>query len=463
MDMNLRIHTFGCRLNQLESESIASAFRAAGFSVSGPEGDAPGAGAGIVVVNTCTVTSKSEQKARRLIRLALREDPRAVLIVTGCYAQMEAGALAALGDRVVVVPGSRKESLVDLPERLAAAAYGHEDPLDAIRECLDALSGAPRDPFRFAPGDFRFHSRASLKVEDGCDNACAFCRVHLARGRSVSLDPMEALRRALALEESGFSEIVLTGVNLSQYSSGGLDFPGLLSLLLSRTRSAAFRISSYEPDRIGPAFLSAAAHARVRPFFHLPVQSGSAGTLARMGRAADPEAMLEAIGSLRRAKDDPFISFDMISGFPGESQGEFERSFDFAQRAKPAWIHVFPYSPRPGTAALSLPDKVPERLSAERAARLAELARAGRADYARRWFGRKVLAVVEGKPSAPEGKGGLIGEAFTENALRVGLYSDGPSGAGPDRDLRAGQSLELRLEAPRDGDFDAIAFDFGLP
>lgn len=469
MNRIVSIHTFGCRLNQTESESIADAFERSGFRVSRAAVDDPAAapegGPGLVVLNTCTVTSKAEQKARRLIRGALRADPGAVVIVTGCYAEMEAEAIAALGDRVLALAGSRKDLLLKLPERLAAADAGHVDPLEAVREACAGLSGRPSDPFGFAPASFSFHSRASLKIEDGCDNACAFCRVRLARGPSASLDPAEALSRARSLEASGYAEIVLTGVNLSQYSSGGLDFPGLLAFLLAGTERVAFRVSSYEPSRIDAAFLEAASHGRVRPFFHLPVQSGSPATLARMGRDPDPEAIHRAIRGLRRAASggpsrDPFISLDMICGFPGETQAEFEESAAFARLARPAWIHVFPYSPRPGTRAAAFPAQVPQRIAAERARILSGIAREGRAEYAGRWIGREVAAVLEGRASEPENplpdQSRAAGEAFTENALRVELFS-GEAGGEPGTRPARGSGLRLRLEAPVSADFDASA------
>jgi threonylcarbamoyladenosine tRNA methylthiotransferase MtaB len=471
MNRLVSIHTFGCRLNQTESESIARAFELAGFTVAqdpAAERDAKGASPGIVVLNTCTVTSKAEQKARRLIRQALRDDPGAVVIVTGCYAEMEEEAIAALGDRLVVLRGSRKDALLGLPARLAAADAGHADPFDILREECAALSGEPRDPFGFAPSAFTFHSRASLKIEDGCDNACAFCRVRLARGPSLSLDPSLALERVRALEEAGYAEIVLTGVNLSQYSSGGLDFSGLLNTLVEGTARVAFRISSYEPGRIDSAFLEAVSRERVRPFFHLPLQSGSPATLARMGRDPDIQALRRAVEGLRRAADDPFISFDMICGFPGESEAEFAESEGLARDLRPAWIHIFPYSPRPDTPAASFRDRVPERVAAERAKLLSGLAHQGRIEYARRWTGRVVDAVLEGRlgraaqgSPCPEKGPELAGEAFSANALRVGLYQGRGEGASAvSADAAKGSSLRLLLRPPLAADFDASAFIF---
>jgi threonylcarbamoyladenosine tRNA methylthiotransferase MtaB len=442
------ILTFGCRLNQGESESIARAFAETGF----PAAD-PGCPAGILVVNTCTVTSKAEQKARRIIRLALRRDPRSILIVTGCYAELDGQDLAALGDRIIVLPGSRKGLLTQLPARMAGALEAHADPLQAAVEGLAALGTEAADPFACGLGGTAFRSRAFIKVQEGCDNACAYCRVRLARGPSRSLDPGLAVERVRSAEEAGIAEAVLTGVNLSQYDACPGGFPGLLERLLAATSRITLRISSYEPDRADVAFAEACAHPRIRPFFHFPVQSGSAAVLRRMGRAGLPVDVLRAAEALRGVKDDPFISLDMMVGFPDEGEADFEDSLALVRELAPAWIHVFIFSPRPGTPAFTMRPRVPERLSVERAARLTEIARAGRLAYAARWAGRRVDAVLECSPPASDGPA----EAFSANALRVAV-DPGPLPP-PGSAIR----LELRaIESPGRGGLDADNEDAGF-
>ncbi|HQO65423.1 MAG TPA: tRNA (N(6)-L-threonylcarbamoyladenosine(37)-C(2))-methylthiotransferase MtaB, partial [Spirochaetales bacterium] len=182
--LRVSFRTFGCKLNQAETEALADGFSAAGAVVVGP-----GELADLVVFNTCTVTSKAEQKARREMRLALRRNPEAVAIATGCYAELEPEAVAAVAPRCVVVPGSRKGSVVGMASGLVAARLEGLDPLDELRRLAALAAGREADPFAFAPGDALFHSRPQLKVQDGCDNRCAYCRVCLARGHSVSLEP----------------------------------------------------------------------------------------------------------------------------------------------------------------------------------------------------------------------------------------------------------------------------------
>ncbi|HAE20847.1 MAG TPA: tRNA (N(6)-L-threonylcarbamoyladenosine(37)-C(2))-methylthiotransferase MtaB [Spirochaetaceae bacterium] len=385
---SVSFRTFGCRLNQSESENAAAAFVSAGAVLVDFD-----QAADLIVFNTCTVTSKAEQKARREMRLALRRSPDAVIVVTGCYAEMDPQALEALAPRIVVVPGSRKGALVGLASALA----------DAFAEGLDALEEARRyaaadqviDPFFFNPGDLRLRGRAALKVQDGCDNRCSYCRVCLARGGAIGLEPAEVLRRARLLAGMGYPEIVLTGVNLSQYRAGGLGFAGLLDLLCRETEGVAYRISSYEPDKVNDGFLKAFAHPRVQPFLHLAVQSGSDPVLRAMGRSYRAADALEAATAARAAKADPYIGADLILGFPGESDAHFAETMAFLRALEPAWVHGFTFSPRPGTKAYAMGGRVPERVAVERAAAVAALAHEGRQNFALRRVGKLLVAMAE--------------------------------------------------------------------
>ncbi|GHV79845.1 tRNA (N(6)-L-threonylcarbamoyladenosine(37)-C(2))-methylthiotransferase MtaB [Spirochaetia bacterium] len=451
--LRVAVQTLGCKLNQLESESIAEAFSREGFVLS--SGDTLGP-ADILVINTCTVTSKSEQKARRLIRKALKDRPDSCVIVTGCYAQLEAEAIAALEDvpspqrRLFVITGDRKTLLLDLPRFLRDQCRAPNSSSGDLRQALErrlALSGdSSTDPFRFNVKDFSFHSRPFLKIQDGCDHACAYCRVSLARGPSVSLDTETLLSRLAALEAAGHGEAVLTGVNLNQYRGSGRfageDLPALLMYLLANTRTIALRLSSLEPDGMTDAFFRVLAHRRIRPHFHLSVQSGSPLILEKMRRAYRPEAVLAAIHRLRSLRDDPFLACDIITGFPGETPGEFAKTYDLCRRADFAWIHAFPYSKRPGTEAFSFKDPVPEREAVNRVEALLGLARQGRAAYIRRWAGKTVEAIVEGGQ----------GIALSENYLKLMLPLPGS--------IPPGTVLQCRIQGAADpGEIPAPHFD----
>lgn len=387
--LNVAFRTLGCKLNQLETESVADAFLKAGARICHFDELAD-----LYVINTCTVTSKAEQKARASIRHALHRAPGAVVLVTGCYAQLDKDNLAAIHSRAVVLPGEEKASLLALAEWLSDNWQGHGDLLDAVLEWKTGHR-AERNAFAFNPAVFAFHSRPSLKIEDGCNNRCTYCRVCIARGPAVSLAAEEILARVRSLETAGKAEVVLTGVNLSQYRDGATDFPGLLAYLIRNTASIRFRISSYEPEKINEAFLSVFAEDRIQPHVHLAMQSGSDTVLRRMARPYTAERISEAVLALRRVRHDPFLAADIIAGFPGETDAEFEETFTLLAELDLAWIHAFPFSARPGTKAFDMKPKIPERIAGERVARLASLAERGKENYVERWKGREVSVILE--------------------------------------------------------------------
>jgi threonylcarbamoyladenosine tRNA methylthiotransferase MtaB len=411
----IAVYTLGCKLNQLESESIADAFRKEGFplvrEIVPAESATAESAESILIVNTCTVTSKSEQKARRIIRKALRENPELILILTGCYAQLEANALESLGpkERLFVIPGNRKDQLLELPLFLVASGLSETNSIN-LRELVSAwvndkgqsspeLIGDPS--FIYRPGNFSFHSRSFLKIQDGCDNHCTYCRTRIARGKSRSLDAFGVLETLRSLEERGYEEAVLTGVNISQYSGkskdGLFNLAELLEYLVSETKKIRIRLSSIEPEPVffSPAFIKAVSHNRIRPHFHLSLQSASSVILKRMNRSYTPEEALECIALLKSAKGDPFLGCDIITGFPGETSAEFDKTFNFCKEAGFAGIHAFPFSRRPDTEAWNFKDRVTEKEAGIRAEKLIELAQMQRREYASRWIGREVEAIAE--------------------------------------------------------------------
>jgi threonylcarbamoyladenosine tRNA methylthiotransferase MtaB len=435
------IFTLGCKLNQLESEAIAGSFRKAGFPLI-PWGTIM-EGQGIIIINTCTVTSKADQKARRLIRRALRENPYACVIVTGCYAQLEPDVIAQYGDdgksngifRLFVLgvggsgAGTAKSSLLDLPAYLLKAGIvpngglpGDRLPGDALPRILESWSKLEEgnSPFAFLPEDFVFHSRGYLKIQDGCDNCCAYCRTRLARGPSVSLSVESALAQLRLLESRGCAELMITGVNITQYRHSGFDLAGLLRFLLEGSSTIALRLASLEPEGINEKLVSVLAHPRIRPHFHLSVQSGSDTILRTMGRAYNSQAVERSAALLRSVKDNPFLACDIITGFPGEGEDEFSHTLALCEKIGFAWIHAFPYSERPGTAACSFDNPVCRQDAAQRVKVLTELALRGRRDYAQAWLGRELTAIVE--------KGGDDSDrhcrAVSENYLKL-LINEG--------------------------------------
>jgi threonylcarbamoyladenosine tRNA methylthiotransferase MtaB len=432
-------------VNQLETEALAEAFKTAGFRLVPWESKEMA----ILLINTCTVTSKAEQKARRLIRWALKNCPETAVVVTGCYAQMDPDGIAGLdpsAERLFVLAGDRKSALLDLPGFLARET-GEALPKVLSRWFAESSADPIREAFRFAPGDFSFHSRGFLKIQDGCDNRCAYCRVPFARGSSVSLEADRVLASLRELEARGCGEAVLTGVHIGQYRDGPLDFAGLLGYLLAETREIRLRLSSIDPE----SFTSALplSNPRIRPHFHLSVQSGSERVLERMGRRYTPDRVREAVRFARSVKADPFLACDIITGFPGETSNDFEATYQLCADLDFAWIHGFPYSPRPGTAAYSFNDRASEREAGLRADRLIALGTERRRRYVRRWIGRGVEAVAESAPALPASQGAAI----SENYLKL-LFIQ--SGAVPPK---PGSLVRCRLldGTPSDAHFDAVA------
>ncbi len=396
--MKIGFYTLGCKLNQTETEAIIDAFVSSGYEAVSIREEAD-----LYIINTCTVTSKSEQKARRVIRHLLETHPSASVVVTGCYAQLDPDQLRHLGDRVLVVPGSAKDTLLDLPIRIG----GIENPLWEKSDS-DLFGTLPLDstrPFRFFAPRYTFHARAFLKIQDGCDHRCSYCRVRLARGPSISLPLEQVKERFLDLASRGYKEIVLTGVNISQYHSEGRNLGDLLLVLLELPTDLRIRLSSLEPEGITPSFLKALQEQRVCPHFHLSVQSGSEFILRRMKRPYTLKTIQSVLEILRKGKEDPYLAADFIVGFPGEMEEHYKETLRFIESNEFTDLHLFPFSPRPGTEAFELKPRVPERVVHERLEVLSGLANTFFQSYLQRQIGqhREVLLETRSKEGVWEG------------------------------------------------------------
>ncbi len=444
----VHFETLGCRLNQDETEGAARCFFEAGY-----ECDMEGVLASSVVnkdavlcvINTCTVTSKAEAKARRLIRLCLQKFPLSCVLVTGCYAELDGKIIKSIApQKIAVLKGTQKHLLSKIallpPETLCSAQalenFIHENTQIVTKKFTPVIN----ESFMLHTDSFRIHSRPTLKIQDGCSNSCSFCRIHFARGNPVSLAVREVLRRVLLLEEKKFSEVVLTGINLSQYAgvfeSGGsqgsdkiFSFSKLLRYLLENTKRINFRISSLYPQSITEEFLEVISNSRVRPFFHLSVQSGSDSVLSQMKRPYTSFDVLTAVKKIRSVKNDAFISCDMIAGFPGETEADFESTIKLCNECCFQWIHAFPYSPRPGTEAALMPNQVSSAQKVLRVKQLTEKAISEKIKYVSSFIGKKLSCVVEMSRSlrskkAESDKSDFIYHAVTENYLHVEFKSE---------------------------------------
>ncbi|MCL2294668.1 MAG: tRNA (N(6)-L-threonylcarbamoyladenosine(37)-C(2))-methylthiotransferase MtaB [Spirochaetes bacterium] len=440
---NLRLKaaflTLGCKLNQFESEAIADSFSSLGaeivsleFPSDDAEPEAPGAErdvrvADIYIVNTCTVTSKSEQKARRIIRKIARSFPGAAVIVTGCYAQLERDEISKLADNLAVVPQDRKELLLKLPDSIFDKNFVSADFINYLKEAVadeSSASSSAENSFYTIKSEYTFHSRAFLKIQDGCDNFCAYCRVPFARGKSRSLEHISVISNIKSLEAAGYREVVLTGVNISAYQSGKLDLVTLTEEILGATEKIRVRFSSIEPDNISKRYLNIIGSERVCGHFHLPVQSGADSVLEAMGRRYSRARVIEAVEILRSGAKNPLICADVITGFPGETEKDFMETISLAEQLALAYLHVFPFSKRPGTAASKMKNVVPERVSRERAEALRKLSDELFAKYALGWEGQVVEALLEGAGD----KAGEMWKALSSNYLKL-IVGGAPAGA----------------------------------
>jgi len=432
--------TLGCKLNQLDTEEMSSAHLAAGGTVVNAD-DAPD----IIVINTCTVTSKAEQKARRLIRLAMKNNPNARIVVTGCAANSIKEYFLNVRHedcgRILFFPKEQGGGSLPLASTAAEGFVVGALHATPLRNGFATRRRFPLPPLLRgqaplkSPGESpatnpspALRARRLLKIQDGCNNACTFCAARLIRGKSASIAAGEILLKLQAMEEQGAREAVITGLNIAQYKdekTGAL--PGLLEFLLNNTEHIAIRLSSLEPESSlnNKDFFRIIANRRVRPHFHLSIQSASQKILQRMGRSYTKEALFEIIENLRAAKAapsaigiarppsaiPPFLACDIITGFPGETEEDFKETLDFCKKARFAQIHCFPYSSRPGTAAAKFKDLIPERLAVRRCGILTSLAKEGRAAYVQSVCGLAVNAIVE-----------IPGElAISENYLRLKL------------------------------------------
>jgi threonylcarbamoyladenosine tRNA methylthiotransferase MtaB len=392
--MRVFLDTIGCRLNQAEIESIAGQFRAAGHQIVAAADNAD-----LAVVNTCAVTAAAASDSRGKIRQAAREGAGRI-IVTGCWATLQPDAASSLPCVSRVVPNERKD-------QLALAV------LDAAPEVFDAEPLA-RIPL---PG-LRHRTRAFIKVQDGCDNRCTFCITAIARGPSRSRSISEVVRDIESAIAGGAKEIVLTGVHLGSWGKDlGSDLRTLVQSVLRETAVPRLRLSSLEPWDLEGDFFSLWEDPRLCPHLHLPLQSGCAATLGRMARRTTPDGFSALVGAARASIPDVAITTDIIAGFPGETEAEFQESLAFVREMQFAGGHAFTYSPRPGTAAARRADQVPRSIRSERTRAYLACFAAAAQTYGQTFVGQRRAVLWETAAEWPAGGWELTG--LTDNYIRV--------------------------------------------
>ena len=383
--MKIAFYTLGCKVNQYETQALEQLVTQRGHSLV-PFEEAADA----YVINTCTVTAVSDKKSRQVIRRARKSAPDAVIAVCGCYPQTHPDDVEKLGVDLIAGTGDRT-GFVDLLER----EWSDRQPITALDDAFQRRTFEP-----LPAGGLEGRTRAMLKMEDGCVNFCSYCIIPYARGRVRSLPLADCVRQARELEAAGYREIVLTGIEISSWGQDLEGKPELIEAIEAICQGLSpdtrVRLGSLEPRTITPDFCRrAAALPNLCPHFHLSMQSGCDTVLARMNRKYDSNRYYESVKFLHEAYDRPAVTTDLIVGFPGETEEEFQQTLDFIQKCAFSAMHIFPYSKRPGTPAAKLPGQVLNAVKEERAHRAAQIARTMQDTYLDSWVGETVPVLFE--------------------------------------------------------------------
>ena len=383
--MKIAFYTLGCKVNQYETQALEQLVTQRGHSLV-PFEEAADA----YVINTCTVTAVSDKKSRQVIRRARKAAPDAVIAVCGCYPQTHPDDVEKLGVDLISGTGDRT-GFVDLLER----EWSDRQPITALDDAFQRRTFEP-----LPAGGLEGRTRAMLKMEDGCVNFCSYCIIPYARGRVRSLPLTDCVRQARELEAAGYREIVLTGIEISSWGQDLEGKPELMEAIEAICQGLSpdtrVRLGSLEPRTITPDFCRrAAALPNLCPHFHLSMQSGCDTVLARMNRKYDSNRYYESVKFLHEVYDRPAITTDLIVGFPGETEEEFQQTLDFIQKCAFSAMHIFPYSKRPGTPAAKLPGQVLNAVKEERAHRAAQIARTMQDTYLDSWVGETVPVLFE--------------------------------------------------------------------
>lgn len=403
---SVAFHTLGCKVNHYETEAIWQLFKEAGYERTEFESMSD-----VYVINTCTVTNTGDKKSRQVIRRAVRKNPDAVICVTGCYAQTSPAEIMAIPGVDIVVGTQDRVKMLDYIEQ-----YKQErQPINGVGNIMKNRIYEELDVPAFTD-----RTRASLKIQEGCNNFCTFCIIPWARGLMRSRDPQEVIRQAQQLVDAGYKEIVLTGIHTGGYGEDMKDYN--LAMLLKDLEAQVkgikrLRISSIEASQITDEVIKVIDESNVIVrHLHIPIQSGSNTVLKRMRRKYTMEFFAERLDRLKEVLPGLAVTSDVIVGFPGETEEEFMETYNFIKHHQFSELHVFPYSKRTGTPAARMDDQVDEDIKNERVHRLIALSDQLAKEYASRFEG-EVLEVIPEEAAKDYGKGYYIG--YTDNYLKV--------------------------------------------
>lgn len=410
MAKRVAVFTLGCKTNQYESEAIASTFRHNGYESVPFEEQAD-----VYIINTCTVTHLGDRKSRQIIRRAVKKNPEAVIAVTGCYAQTSPAEVLQIPGVDLIVGTRDREKIVDLVEQASMSPV----PVNAVKDILTHHS------FEELPIlDYENRTRAFVKIQEGCNNFCSYCVIPYARGPLRSREPEKVLSEVKKLVDEGFGEIVLTGIHIGAYGAGldeKMDLAALVVKVALIPGLKRLRLGSVEPLDITPRLIKAIAEIRtVCRHLHIPLQSGDDHVLRRMKRKYNSFEFSRMVGAIRGQIPELAVTTDIIVGFPGETDEEFENTFDFVKDIGFSKTHVFKYSPRKGTPAAGYSNQVPAEVKDVRSKRLIALDRENQRKFASRFIGESVEVLAEQLVD----KDRDVWEGLTDNYLKVLFKSD---------------------------------------
>jgi threonylcarbamoyladenosine tRNA methylthiotransferase MtaB len=380
------LDTLGCKLNQAETELLSRQLARAGYRLVAPTDRAD-----IYILNTCTVTHIADRKARHMLRLACRRNPEARLVAIGCYAERAPGELERLDGVDLVLGNTQKWHLLQMLEE--SGSPSRQNTSDIVKP------------------NYGGRTRSFIKVQDGCRSFCAYCIVPLVRSQPDCVPADRVVAEVNSRVAEGYQEIVITGTEVGTYDCHGLDLKGLLRRILAETPVSRLRLSSLQPPEISPGLIDLWHDGRLCPHFHLSLQIGSDAVLRRMKRRYSVSDYQRAVALIRELVPDVSITSDIIVGFPGETEAEFEESYDFCRQMQFARLHVFPYSPRPGTEAARLPP-VPSKIRNRRSHQMLALADESLKSFNRHFGGREMTVLWE-QPKAG------VWSGLTGNYIRV--------------------------------------------
>ncbi len=409
--------TLGCRLNQFETDALASEFQRSGYDVVSFNKPAD-----VYVINTCTVTNQSDHKSRHSISTVNRKNKDSILVVTGCMADNYKKNLEQQENISYVVKNDQKSSVINLID----AHYKGE---------IQSPDSYKKDKFGFGIADKGFHTRSMIKIQDGCDNFCSYCIVPKVRGRALSRPYKEIEKNIREVIDIGFKEVVLTGVNIGRYEHGGLNFEKLIENILEIPGDFRVRISSMEPDGFGERFFELFDHPKLSPHLHLCLQSGSEKILQQMRRMYSVKDFSRMAEKLKGRYPDFNLTTDIIVGFPGETEEDFNKTWKISRELGFSHIHTFKYSVRNGTKAARMEDQVPEKIKTIRSKIIRDISLKNKLEYFERMLGKEQLVLTE------RSRSGII-KGYGENYIPVNLNSP----------LSRNQFVKVKLEGIKEGD-----------